>query len=137
VTDHRPVPGYAAREEDRGTGVPVHGKRVDNVLGKPVAQPVADLFQAVSFLLGVNQIRFRKNGAPRCHFRHGPLLLQALLAQRFRTLQVQPSRLLIEETARPRRTGCIGSETSVPAVFVKTDQAEGFAPDNQDGADSG
>ena len=64
MMNHRPVMGYTAREDDRVKQLPVHRECIHNVLCKPVAQPVTDLFQGIPFLLGVNQIGFCKNGTP-------------------------------------------------------------------------
>ena len=133
MATHSFVPGHAAaKKQGLGQrGSPQDG--IGNIFGQPVAQPIANGFQTMPFLLGVNQVGLGKNGTAGCDAGPWRPVGKGQPTDFGRTFQAEAPRLLIQKGAGAGRAGGTAATAEVTAVGPQPDQLKFFAPHVEDG----
>ena len=76
-----PVAGHAAGKNNRIRRHASAEKRIHDIFGQSQTQPIADLLQAVAFLLRMHEVGFGKHRAARGDFRNRSRVFHCDLAQ--------------------------------------------------------
>ena len=135
VTPHRHIACHAAAKDQRLQNGPPPQNRVGDISGEAVTKSVTNRFQAMPFLLGMDEIGLRKHGTARRNAGARRRVFHCKPAKLRGIRQIEAPGLLIEEGTGPGGTGRAAAAAEIPAVFPQPDQMEFLAADVEDASD--